>query len=177
MDRSKFRVTSLTEALDQMTISSESAPPQPPKVNEDEARLSKTLNFTSRIPTATPTKQVPSHTPPETPSNLPFRPPMPVVRPKSPLKTPSLPSAPVQQPQFLSKDSNLLAPVPWDGSTLEAKMENMEKVFQSFKTQMEGTTFERSHMKEAVALFQARGEPPLFMNVMIKTWRLTRFLQ
>jgi hypothetical protein len=141
-----------------MTIGSESAP----EVSEDEARLSKTSNFISRIPTATPTKQIPSHTPPETPSNLSFRPPMPATRPKSPVKAPSLVSTPVQQPQFLSKDSNLLAPVPWDESTLEAKVENMEKFFQSFKTQMEGTTFERSHMKEAVALFQARGESSHF---------------
>jgi len=160
-----------------MTISSESAPTQAPKVNEDEARLSKTLNFTSRIPTTTPTKQTSSHTPPKTPSNLPFRPSMPVTRPKSPVKAPNLSSVPIKQPQFLSKDSNLLAPVPWDGSTLEAKMENMEKVFQSFKTQMEGTTFERSHMKEAVSLFQARGEPPLFLNLMIRILETNKILQ
>ena len=161
-DRDEFRVTSLTQALDQMIIGSECAPPQTSKVSEDEARLRKTPNFASRIPTATPAKQISSHTPPETPTNLTFRPPI----LKSPSKPPTLAPAPVKHPQFLSKDSNLLAPVPWDGSTLATKMENMEKVFQSFKTQMEGTTFERSHMKEAVALFQARGESSLFRSLM-----------
>ncbi len=162
VDRGEFRVTSLTQALDQMIIGSEFAPPQISKVSEDEARLFKTPNFTSRIPTATPAKQISSHTPPETPTNLTFRLPI--------LKSPS------KQPQFLSKDSNLLAPVSWDGSTLEAKMENMEKVFQSFKTQMEGTTFEQSHMKEAVALFQARGESSLFRSL-IMTLETNEILQ
>lgn len=176
MERRTFRVASLAQALDQMAISFESAPPQQaPKVNEDEARLSKTPNFTSRIPTATPTKQIPSHTPPETPSNLPVKPQMPITRPKSPTKTLSRASSPLKQPQFLSKDSNLRAPGQWDGSTLEAKMESMEKIFQSFKTQMEGTTFERSHMKEVLALFQARGEPPLFSDGWPKIRRLTGF--
>jgi len=168
VDRDGFRVTSLTQVLGQMTIGFESTPAQTPKVSEDEARLSKTSNFTSRIPTVTPTKQISSHPPPETPSNFPFRPSMSVTRPKSPAKASSLKSTFVKQPQFLSKDSNLLAPVSWDGSTIEAKMESIEKFFHSFKTQMEGTTFERSHMKEAIALFQARGEPSLYLNQMTR---------
>ena len=134
---------------------------------EDEARPPKTPTLNSRIPTASPIRntQIPSHTPPHTPTLNPFMQSIPlscgISSAKSRVGTPS----PIKFPEFLSKSSNLRAPIGnWDGTVLEAKMENMENMFQVLKGQMEGTTFERSHMKETMELMKARCEVFLLWN-------------
>ena len=128
---------------------------------EDEARSPKTPAFYSHIPTASPTRstQILSHTPPHTPTPNPFLLSIPVSCGRSSVKSRAGAVSPIKFPEFLSKSSNLRAPIDlWDGTVLEAKMENMENMFQMFKSQMEGTTYERSHMKETVELMKARCE-------------------
>lgn len=169
--RQQPRLSSLRAAFNRMRLSNEFEPepePEPEAVQskEDGVGPPKTPNFPSHIPTASssrqgsPTRQTPapSHTPTQPlPAHL-FSESMPAPRWKTPAKTPAKTSSPTK-PQFLNKCSNLRAPLDaWDGSVLEAKMENMENMFQVLKGQMEGTTFERSHMKEIMELMRARCE-------------------
>lgn len=141
--------------------------PEVTESKEDEARLPKTPSLPSRIPTASPTRPgspnkqtpVPSYTPTQTPTQNMFRASVSASRGRTAAKTPGRASSPTKPAGFLSKSSNLQAPLDtWDGSGVEAKLENMENMFQAFKSQMEGTTFERSHMKEAMELMRARCE-------------------
>jgi hypothetical protein len=58
---------------------------------------------------------------------------------------------------FLSKDSNLTVPDWAHPDGIQNRLAMMEGLYQGLKTQMEGTTFERSSMKELIEVARARG--------------------
>jgi hypothetical protein len=62
------------------------------------------------------------------------------------------------KPLFLSKDSNLTQPIDWAGTAIENRLAAMEGLYEVMKSQMEGTTFERSSMKELMEQMRARSE-------------------
>jgi len=58
---------------------------------------------------------------------------------------------------FLSKESTLTVP-DWDHPDgLQNRMNMMDVLFQGLKHQMEGTTFERTTMKELIEAAKGRG--------------------
>lgn len=57
--------------------------------------------------------------------------------------------------RFLSKDSNLTHP-DWDNKGIEGRIALVEGLYESLKTQMEGTSFERSSMKELMEAMRVR---------------------
>ena len=79
---------------------------------------------------------------------------MPSQRPASPTKA-NLHGTPL----FLHRDSNLKAPpaAQWGQTDTTERIAHMEGMFEALKSQMEGTTFERSSMKEIVDLLRQRG--------------------
>lgn len=75
-------------------------------------------------------------------------------------------ASPVKRPNqttpgpFLSRDSNLRAPTAMNGDPFcpAERLAHWEGVFEGIKSQMEGTTFERTSMKEIMELLRARGK-------------------
>lgn len=62
------------------------------------------------------------------------------------------------RPRFMSKDTNLLAPIAWEvQGAIENRLENMQNLFLTMKSQMDGTTFESKGMKEIIELLKTRG--------------------
>jgi hypothetical protein len=59
--------------------------------------------------------------------------------------------------RFLSKDSNLTHP-DWDNKGIEGRIALVEGLYESLKTQMEGTSFERSSMKELMEAMRVRSK-------------------
>jgi hypothetical protein len=79
----------------------------------------------------------------------------PTVRSKSSKK---MASCSPRKPNFLSKDSNLTNPTDWNGTAIENRLAAMEGLYDVMKSQMEGTTFERSSMKELMEQMRARSK-------------------
>jgi hypothetical protein len=101
----------------------------------------------SQIPVSTPKKNL------ET-SLVKFEPPT--------LSKPHSNSSPQKSPTrqyFLNKDANLLAPIAWDAAgALDKRLESMTNIFESMKSQMEGTTFESKSMKDVIEMLRTRGK-------------------
>ncbi len=73
---------------------------------------------------------------------------------RSPTKGVGLPATPLNC-RFMSKDSNLTLP-DWDNKGIEGRIALVEGLYESLKTQMEGTSFERSSMKELMEAMRVR---------------------
>lgn len=101
----------------------------------------------SQIPISTPKKNLDT-------SVVRFQAPLTLFKPRansSPHKSPS-------RPLFMSKDTNLLAPIAWDAQgAIDKRLENMQNMFESMKSQMDGTNFESKGMKDIIELLRARG--------------------
>jgi hypothetical protein len=74
---------------------------------------------------------------------------------KSPKKGVSCPPSPAK-PLFLNKYSNLTEPTAWEPNELEKRLKIMEAMQNQLQSQMEGTTFERSSMKEMMEMMKQR---------------------
>lgn len=62
------------------------------------------------------------------------------------------------RPLFMSKDTNLLAPIAWeDQGAITKRLENITNLFETMKSQMDGTNFESKGMKEIIEMLKTRG--------------------
>ncbi|TID14714.1 putative phospholipid-transporting ATPase [Venturia nashicola] len=95
----------------------------------------------SQIPVSTPKRNL------ETSSVIRFQ--IPSLKPRansSPQKSPC-------RPLFMSKDTNLLAPIEWN---VGERLEKMQTFFETMKSQMEGTNFESKGMKDIIEMLKTR---------------------
>jgi hypothetical protein len=77
---------------------------------------------------------------------------------RSPTKGVGQPATPLNC-RFVSKYSNLTLP-DWDNKGIEGRIALVEGLYESLKTQMEGTSFERSSMKELMEAMRVRSRQP-----------------
>ncbi|QDS74807.1 hypothetical protein FKW77_002258 [Venturia effusa] len=100
----------------------------------------------SQIPVSTPKKNI------ET-SVVKFQAPPTLLKPRansSPQKSPS-------RPLYMSKDTNLLAPIAWEAQgAIDKRLESMQNMFETMKSQMDGTNFESKSMKDMIEMLRAR---------------------
>ncbi|RDI79409.1 putative phospholipid-transporting ATPase [Venturia inaequalis] len=97
----------------------------------------------SQIPVSTPKKNLDT-------SVVKFQ--APSLKPRansSPQKSPT-------RPLFMSKDTNLLAPIAWEQGAIDKRLEHMQNMFETMKSQMDGTNFESKGMKDIIELLKTR---------------------
>jgi hypothetical protein len=153
-NQTSFRFTSLSLHMDSLSLVD--APSRPNKIQGTGGPEQTADNpFRSSIPIPSPKKEKFQG------DNGSTVIPLGSLRPPSPQKSPPKhsPSKTKASPMpFLNRDSNVRAPLAANQWETEQRLAQFENFFETFKLQMEGTTFEKSSMKEMIEILRTRGK-------------------
>jgi kinesin family protein C1 len=81
------------------------------------------------------------------------------ISPATPQRTPRLS---LQKTPYLTKDSNVPAFTAWD---VHGRLEDMEAMYSELKETLNGTSLERNGLEEAVAVYKARSQSSILINL------------